>query len=104
MCDGLTDFSWSTFQRTQPHSVAEQDLCLRLEVLLVKMQDRNPEESAILRLVGQLNQLGHDLQSETVPGLDYFFHEVFDVSRVLEIRGVGEWFTVRMRSFEENST
>ncbi len=97
----LDDFSLAAFLQALPDSLAEQDLCLRLEVLLVKRQDRNPYCSAVPPLVEELNRLGHHLQSETVPGLDHFFEGPLDGARVLEVRGVGDWFSVRVRHNNE---
>ena len=95
--DVLDDFSIAAFVDALPDSLAEQDLCLRLEVLLVKMQDRNPKTSVVPLLVEELNLLGHQLSSQTVPGLDHCFQGRLDSARVLEVRGAGDWNSVRVR-------
>ena len=100
--DVLDDFSIAAFVDALPASLAEQDLCLRLEVLLVKMQDRNPMSSVVPSLAKELNRLGHQLRPQTVPGLDHFFQGRLDSVRVLEVGGVGDWYSVRVRQANES--
>ena len=96
MQEELDDFSIAAFQVFLSESAAVLNLCLRLEVLLVKLQDRHPGQSATLLLVDQLNGRGHALKPETTPGLDHYFVGSLDDRRLLEIRSAGKWFSVRV--------
>lgn len=97
MFEEMNDFSIAAFREAGSQNAVLQDLCLRLEVLLVKLQDRYPEESATILLIGQLNARGHHLEQESIPGLDHCFRGLLDERRELEIRSAGNWFRVRIQ-------